>query len=224
MYLMPYIPITFTVCESYNIMLSKIEEEGDSFMATAEPIRSKKHIKQLTEHYLRKGQIRNHVLVVMGIYTALRIGDLLRLKWGDVYDFKRQNFRSHIYLAEQKTGKRKTVALNKQATDALRLYFSVLDNKEQGVFLFQNNRKSRAAISRVQAYRIIKSAADDIGLIGRISCHSLRKTFGYHAWKSGAPVAVIMDIYNHSSLAVTRRYLGVCQDDRDKVYMNMQLT
>lgn len=192
-------------------------------MAAAEPIRDKKQVKKLAEHYLHKGQIRNHVLVVMGIYTALRISDLLRLKWEDVYDFKHRSFRSHIYIVEQKTGKRKTIALNKQAMVALKLYFTVLGGEKQGFFLFQNNRRNRAAIGRVQAYRIIRAAAEAIGLQGQISCHSLRKTFGYHAWKSGVQAVVIMDIYNHSSFNITKRYLGVSQDDRDEVYRNMRL-
>lgn len=189
-------------------------------MAATEPIRDKKQLKELAEYYLKKGQIRNYTLIVMGAYTALRISDLLKLKWEDVYDEEKQTFRPHVTLIEQKTGKTKTVALNKQVIGALSQCYLY----RKGKFIFANNRKEPKAISRVQAWRIIHAAVEAIGLIGKISCHSLRKTFGYHAWTSGSisPV-VIMDIYNHSNYETTRRYLGVAQDDLDEAYLGLEL-
>ena len=89
--------------------------------------------------------------------------------------------------------------------------------------LIQNPRTGKA-ISRIQAFRLIKDAAENIGITQNISCHSLRKTFGYHAWKEGVSPAVIMEIYNHTNFAVTRRYLGVSQDDKDDVYLNMRFS
>jgi integrase len=75
----------------------------------------------------------------------------------------------------------------------------------------------------VQAWRIIHVAAEAIGETGCISCHSLRKSMGYHAWKSGVLPVLLMDLFNHSSFEVTRRYLGISQDDRDEVYLKMAL-
>lgn len=188
-------------------------------MAATEPIRDKNQFKALADYFLKRGNFRNYNLIIMGAYTALRISDLLRLKWSDVYDEEISAFRTHVTLVEQKTGKTKTLALNKHVITALKLYFP----HRRGDFIFASNRKDGRAISRVQAWRIVHMTAAAVGITGKIGCHSLRKTFGYHAWNRGVSIPVIMDIYNHSSYEVTRRYLGIAQDDRDKAYLEMEL-
>jgi integrase len=186
---------------------------------TTEPVRDKKQLHQLAGYWLKRGNLRNYAMIVLGVCTALRISDLLRLTWEDAYDFERGEFRSHVTLTEKKTGKRKTIALNRQAVRALSMYFP----HRRGEAIFANNRKNGAAISRIQAWRIVKTAAEAVKLVGCYGCHSLRKTFGYFAWKAGVLPVMLMDIYNHSSFEITRRYLGISQDDRDKVYLAMAL-
>ena len=190
-------------------------------MATTQPIRNKHEVRELAAYYLKRGQLRNHVLIVLGVHTALRICDLLRLRWDDVYDFDNNRVRTSITIVEKKTRKAKTIALHKDAVNALTLFAAHAAQK--GRFLIENTRTQKA-ISRIQAYRLIRDAAEALAFENRVSCHSLRKTFGYHAWKSGVSPAVIMEIYNHSSLAVTRRYLGVTQDDKNEVYLGLALT
>ncbi|MDR1328563.1 MAG: tyrosine-type recombinase/integrase [Oscillospiraceae bacterium] len=187
-------------------------------MAATQPIRKKHQVREIAAYYLKRGEIRNHVLIVMGVHTALRIGDLLRLTWDDVYDFERGRVRDSVSVTEKKTGKSKIVALNDRIRAALTLYAPAA---KRGNALIESRKGTGAAISRIQAYRVIRAAAEALGFAARVSCHSLRKTFGYLAWKSGVSPAVIMEIYNHSSFAVTRRYLGVSQDDRDEVYRKL---
>ena len=190
-------------------------------MAATQPIRNKHHVRELANYYLMKGQPRNYVLILLGVHTALRISDLLRLRWEDVYDFDNNRIRLNISIIERKTKKTKTIALHKSAVNALALLAS--SHAGNGRFIIENP-KTKKAISRIQAYRLIRAAAEVLQFQSRVSCHSLRKTFGYHAWKGGVSPAVIMEIYNHSSLAVTRCYLGVTQDDKNAVYLSLDFT
>jgi integrase len=155
-----------------------------------------------------------------GLRTALRIGDILRLRWEDVLELDGSDIRSSIFLKERKTDKPKTIALHPELISALREYRSKLNNITEG-YIFTSKRSKGKPINRSTAWRIVKSAALNLKIYGVICCHSLRKTFGYHAWQSGFAVVVLMDIYNHSSYEVTKRYLGISQDDRDKVYKNI---
>ena len=186
-----------------------------------EPIRDKKQTAALIGYYKDRGQLRNYTLIIMGLYTALRISDLLSLSWDDVYDFKHHRIKDIIHLSEKKTDKKKSLALNNEVISALLLLSSMIHiAPDEAIF---KSRRTGKAIGRIQAYRIVRMAADALEFTNRVSCHSLRKTFGYHAWKIGVSPVVIMEIYNHSSLDVTRRYLGVTQDDKNEVYLKLDL-
>ena len=189
-------------------------------MALTQPIRKPEQVRALLSHFKNKGEHRNSVLLHLGIFTALRISDILSLKTEQVYDFKNRIVRDSIALTEQKTGKKKSVALNDEVKKALKLYFPCAT---QGRPLLLN-AKTGKSISRNHAYRIVVSAAKAANIPHNVSCHSLRKTFGYHAWHNGTSPVVLTEIYNHSSYAVTKRYLGVTQDDKDAVYLGLSFS
>jgi len=186
-------------------------------MATTQPIRNKRQVHQLINYYKTKNQPRNYVLTVICLHTALRISDVLRLTCSDVYDFAKNRPKKTITLTEGKTKKSKTIALHKNIIQALKAYYHIA---KPGAPLILNSQTGKA-ITRVHAYRLLRAAAEHMGFAQHVSCHSLRKTFGYHAWKRGVSPAVIMEIYNHNSLSVTRRYLGVTQDELNNVYLNI---
>ena len=196
-------------------------------MNSAQPIKKMKDLENFKEYYKKiKPNYRNELLIVLGLNTALRISDILSLEWGSVYNFDKKEYRNHINIIEQKTGKVSQIYLNSTVLDSLRKYKAYLsqNNKiiEPDTFLFNHSNKNMP-ITRIQAFRIIKEAADYYDISGVISCHSLRKTFGYHAWKQGVPPALLVTVFNHSSFDITKRYLGIEQDDKDKIFKKIKL-
>lgn len=192
-------------------------------MGTTQPIRNRKELQKFSTYYQTvKPHPRNYALIILGLNTALRISDLLQLQWSDVYDFYTQRFREHLLILEQKTGKQNYIALNKNAKNALRWYMDACFPQECD-YLFCKNTDRQHPINRSQAYRIVKEAAAQTTNSRMVSCHSMRKTFGYHAWKQGAQPAQLMGLFNHSSYDVTKRYLGIEQDEKDSVYLKIDL-
>jgi integrase len=188
-------------------------------MSTTQPIRSYTDIQKLKNYYLEKEAYRDYLLVCVCLNTALRINDVLNLKWSDLLLPSSGRVKSHIKITETKTGKQTIIKINKALKRAIKLY--IKNSGIQSDYVFTNQRGGK--LSRVSAFSIIKNGGKAINLEYEISCHSLRKTFGYHAWKMGTPPAVLMQIYNHSSYNITKRYLGIAQEDKDRVYGTVSL-
>ena len=192
-------------------------------MGTTQPIRDRQELQNFSTYYKdEKPNLRNNALVVLGLNTALRISDLLHLRWNDLYDFEKLCFRDHLLIKEQKTGKRNRIAINEKAREAMEMYFNER-NPAEDEFIFSKRTNPYKPLSRSQAYRIIKDDANHTTSEEAVSCHSLRKTFGYFAWQEGVQPALLMDVFNHSSYAITKRYLGIEQDEKDLVYLNINI-
>ena len=93
-------------------------------------------------------------------------------------------------------------------------------------FLFPSRQKNsdgvRSHVTRVQAYRYIKKVAEELG-IDNFGMHSFRKTFGYFYYQETKDIVKLMQIFNHSSQQVTRRYIGLTQDEIDESLENFFL-
>lgn len=192
-------------------------------MGTTQPIKNKNDIQRLKDFFLQRGEIRNYTMITLALNTSLRIGDLLKLKWKDVYNFDTQQYKIHIVVREQKTHKQNIIPINIEAKGSLTLLMQSLENLDPDMCIFKSRIGENKHIGRTRAFNIIKKAVKELNIEGTISCHSLRKTFGYQAWKMGVPPALIMSIYNHSSIEITKRYLSIDQDDKDEVFLNMNL-
>ena len=185
-------------------------------MEYVQPIRDKKTLETMKK-ILRSNNLRDYCLFILGINSGLRISDLLTLNVSNVY--ANGKIKDRIVIREKKTNKLKDFPLGETSKKALKEYVVAL---EPGQALFPS-RKGCKPITRQQAYRILNDAARVIGIKDKIGTHSLRKTFGYHAFKAGIDITRIQKLLNHSSPSVTLAYIGITQDELDHVYLTLNL-
>lgn len=188
-------------------------------MNVVSPIRDKRQIDAM-KNYLKGKNIRDFLLLCLGLSSCLRVSDILKLEIRDLWDGRKP--KEFIVLHEKKTGKYKRFPITKNLSKAIILFMKEYD-LEQEEYVFQSRKGVNKPITRQQAAYVISEAAEYVGIKEPISTHSMRKTWGYWAYKSGVSLALIMEALNHSSIYQTRKYLGLTQEDLDDVYLSLNL-
>jgi integrase len=195
-------------------------------MNFVEPIRDKKKIAQIKNLLRGQGRFRDLLLFTVGVNTALRISDLLLVQIGQFLD-DRGHFKQRFWIQEHKRNKRHEVTINQSIREALEEYLEaypgVAENSEHFVFFNAKTNGYSKPIKRGQAWKFIVSICQEVGLPGNFGTHSLRKTWGYHARMQGVDLALIMHKLNHESIAYTKRYLGITDDELQAVAQRLNL-
>ncbi len=147
-----------------------------------EVVEALKDISQIEamKKYLKEHSQRDYLLFVIGINTGLKITELLSMKFEDV--LHEDGTVKEFYSLPVKDEKfKQDIYLNTKVKEALLEYVQSIDVKREN-YVFQSN-KTTNSITRQQAYRVIHNAAEAVGIVGKIGTNSMRKTFGYHAYK-----------------------------------------
>lgn len=192
------------------IINNSIKNEGDQ-MKRVQPIREKTKINEIKDILKLKNE-RNYVMFCIGIYTGLRISDILQLK---VRDLKN---RDYVRLIEKKTTKDNKLLINPVLKRILNKY---LENRNDDDFIIKSREGKNEPLSRDMAYKILKDAAKEAGVI-EIGTHTLRKTFGYHFYAKTKDIGLLMELFNHSKEYITLKYIGINQDKKDKAIKNFR--
>ncbi|MEG1704783.1 MAG: site-specific integrase [Niameybacter sp.] len=171
-------------------------------MNRVEPIRDIDLIKDIGK-YLKNKAERNYIMFLIGIYSGLRITDILNLRVRDVKS------RNQISMREQKTGKQRIFPINPFLKRALEEYIEDYD-LEMEEYLIKRTGKKNKPITRDMAYKIMRDVAEYFGLTN-IGTHTLRKTFGYHFYMQTKDIVTLQKIFNHSDPSITLIYIGIEQ-------------
>ena len=181
---------------------------------TVQPIRELKDIRAISK--LLEGSPRNRLLFITGINNGLRCSDLLKLKVADVKNLK---VGETLTIKENKTGKANIFAVNKSVYKALKNYLATSRPGADG-YLFAS-RKGDGPLQTIAVNKLIKSWARAVNLKGNYGANSLRKSWGYHQRVNfGVPVELLCKRYNHSSPAITFRYIGIEDKEIHNILMN----
>ena len=185
-----------------------------------DPIKDPKDIKNLKT--LLRDKPRDYCLFTLGINTALRASDLLRIKVKDVKGLKPMD---EFELKETKTKKHRRLTLNASCIDAItKLFESATFNDDD--FLFRSKRPhvnspDKQVLTVSSMNRLVKDWCKKIHLKGNFGAHTLRKTFGYHQRvRFNTPIPELMQVLNHASQRQTLEYLCIQPEEIRSVYAN----
>ena len=184
-----------TISMSYNVQPLRTQQEINDFLFC---LRRNKNAE------------RDVFLFLIGINSGLRMSDIVKLKKKDVISSKNPR------IVEQKTGKTRILYLS-SLQELIQDYTKDLEPED---YLFPSTKGGHVEVNTV--YQMFQKVAK---LLGRddIGTHTLRKTFGYHYYKKTKDVATLMEIFGHSSEKITKRYIGINEDEISETLLNFRL-
>lgn len=164
----------------------------------------------------KDGNCKISLLISLGCFTGLRISDILALRWKQILN------TDEFTVIEKKTGKQRTIRINLQLQQHITDCYKHINPIGSNAPILISQKGTVFTIQRVNV--ILKEVKKKYKVrIKNFSCHSLRKTFGRQVYtmngeNSELALIKLMELFNHSSVAITKRYLGLRQEEILQTY------
>ena len=179
--------------------------------------------KSLISKLERDKEYKFCLLITIGVFTGLRISDLLQLKFSQ---FETGN--DILTITEQKTKKQRRIKINTDLREIVERVRNNMGVMELNTYIFQNKYGTKPidkSYVNVKLKEILKTY--EIRLEGNASSHLFRKTLGNRVLKlnnySNESVILLMELFNHSSPSITKKYLGIREKEIHDVYDSVRL-
>lgn len=171
---------------------------------------------------------RNKMLFLIGINVGLRASDLITLKWNFFLN-EDGTFKEFYTLMPKKTKKAKKFVklyFNQVVKKAITEYIEKYPIKDMDEYLFKS-KKGDKCITEIALGRIIKNTAEEAGIKKNICSHTLRKTFGFWVYHNAEDktnaLIILQSIFNHSSPAMTSKYIGLTNEEIGATFNELNL-
>lgn len=234
--------------------INPLEENITKKEQDAHPIKSLNDINSIVQYFLANNQYRNAMLFVIGINFGLRYSDLSEIRFKDLID-NNKGFKDEFHPLEQKNSNIRHIYINTAVREIVTVYLAQMAhlgvNKSLDDYLFvaegTNNIKTRqieyinngeikyktiqAPLTIKGMNPILKQVTKQLGIKGRFSTHSYRKTFAYHILiqknqkinHNERQLEFLQKILGHDNQTTTLHYAGFTEDEIKLAYLNLNL-
>lgn len=184
------------------------------------PLKSTRQVNEvasLLRNHTKDG-LRNELLFTIGINNGIRTQDIVKLKVDQVLDCQ------SVRITESKTGKVQTLYFNNRVQRLLKEYLQ--ERKRKSItsdWLFPNYKDHRDHITTQAVYRMFKRVSAYNPKIDGLTAHTMRRTYGYLYYKKTHDIVTLMKMFNHSSQAITLRYIGVSKEEIEEARKKFEI-
>lgn len=203
--------------EENNLLCENIrqvtKEKGEE--TKVEPIHTFEELLAIEDYFKNNGQ--NQYWLIGWLISSLgrRVGDIVSLKWSDLYKIN-GNFRDRLStLKEEKTGKTIGLSFSNFARARVEEYCEM-----ENINPMECYNEKVFSVGSAAFRKNLKKAIDYVGIDYPVSTHSLRKFFGTMLSKlhpnDGNAIKIIQYIFGHSSEEITKVYIGTIDEKKDK--------
>ena len=174
----------------------------------------------LIEKLQKDGKEVLSLFVAVSLFFGTRVSDTLSIRWDMLMD-ENLSVRKSFEITEKKTKKHRKITINEDLARYIKSTFERIKPEHLDDFVFVSQKKTVYSIQRLNV--LLKEFRDKYNLnVKNMSCHSLRKGFGSELYKRGNKSENILIqlsiIFNHSSTAITRRYIGITDQHIAETY------
>ena len=198
-----------------NIVVSLQHQENQEVMTTSiyktSDYLTTDEIHRLIRYFKKLGNLRMCLLIEFGVKTLLRYSDLNRIQWFDIVG------KDTLVLNEKKTNKRREITIGKSLRESIENSYNELKQPKEEEFVFQ--------YSLQHTNLLLKEGGRDVKIRNKnISSHSMRKSGSRLIWENNGHsdeyLIKLSSILNHSSTAMTRKYLGISREEIKDIYQS----
>lgn len=176
--------------------------------------------QRLVNELEKEGEYRWAAYCLLSFCLALRVSDILKLTWKDIYE------ASGVKVTEKKTGKTKYVPIGNNTRDHLMILYEKMGKPDMRKHIVVN--KHGQVVSRQYLNMLAKQWKKKYNLqLGNFSTHTFRKTFGRYVYnklgKTQEALVYLSRIFRHASIQTTMIYIGLRDDEIGSIFNSIDV-